>query len=176
MLSVSSTEFSFSERTRYFLEAWTFHAGDCVYLQGPNGSGKSTYLKIFLQNLECDYAYVAPSPPHEPSLRLESFWSLLQSNVRPYDSSLERNLRYGDLSQGNQKLFLLQALLDPKAPVWVIDEGWVHLDISSLEVVAQFIRMYCHQGGRVLYTDHEERITIDPTQVLSITCIESEKN
>lgn len=60
------------------------------------------------------------------------------------------------LSQGQQKRVALARLLLTHAPLWVLDEPFVGLDVAAVDLLQQVIRQHVEQGGMVMLTTHQE--------------------
>jgi heme exporter protein A len=193
MLSISAIEFSFEDRLTFYVSGWEASPGSCLYLEGINGSGKSTYLRILSQIFECDFSYVGHNIPQEPMAplsTLQCFFELFQKRILDSQRfSLAQSPAFSqysvgsissesvflsppqyfyELSAGQQRLFLLKSLLSLSSSLWIIDEGWIHLDASALSILKEYIEAYCAQGGIVLYTDHHKAIALQPTHILSV--------
>jgi heme exporter protein A len=60
------------------------------------------------------------------------------------------------LSQGQQKRVALSRLLLTRAPIWILDEPFVGLDVAAVDLLQSVIREHVEQGGMVILTTHQE--------------------
>ena len=60
------------------------------------------------------------------------------------------------LSQGQQKRVALARLLLTKAPLWILDEPFVGLDVAAVELLQKVIREHVAANGMVVLTTHQE--------------------
>ncbi len=60
------------------------------------------------------------------------------------------------LSQGQQKRVALSRLLLTRAPLWILDEPFVGLDVAAVDLLQSVIRQHVEQGGMVILTTHQE--------------------
>lgn len=60
------------------------------------------------------------------------------------------------LSQGQQKRVALARLLLSKAPLWILDEPFVGLDVAAVDLLQLVIRDHVASGGMVILTTHQE--------------------
>jgi len=60
------------------------------------------------------------------------------------------------LSQGQQKRVALSRLLLTRAPLWILDEPFVGLDVAAVDLLQSVIREHVEQGGMVILTTHQE--------------------
>jgi len=60
------------------------------------------------------------------------------------------------LSQGQQKRVALARLLLSKAPLWILDEPFVGLDVAAVDLLQQVIANHVSAGGMVVLTTHQE--------------------
>ena len=173
MIAIGPVEFSFNDEVTYYAPGWQAQPGELIYLSGCNGSGKSSYLKGLITTLApLPLSYVSHNIPQALSLSL-GFLAMIFSLFRqgstlpsstPYD-----DLRLSSLSAGQQRLFLLKNLLSTQSTLWIIDEGWIHLDPSVLKFIRKRIEQYLSQGGIVIYTDHNSSLELPVSQTLEIT-------
>jgi len=59
------------------------------------------------------------------------------------------------LSQGQKRRVSLARLLTSPAPLWVLDEPFVVLDVQAVELLCAIIREHLQQGGMTLFTSHQ---------------------
>ncbi|MGB1310370.1 MAG: cytochrome c biogenesis heme-transporting ATPase CcmA [Leucothrix sp.] len=59
------------------------------------------------------------------------------------------------LSQGQQRRVALSRLLLSNAPLWILDEPFVALDVAAVELLQSIIVSHVEQGGMVILTTHQ---------------------
>ncbi len=59
------------------------------------------------------------------------------------------------LSQGQQRRVALARLLVNRAPLWILDEPFVALDVAAVALLQQVIRDHVAGGGLVVLTTHQ---------------------
>ncbi|MFH0346331.1 ATP-binding cassette domain-containing protein [Bacillus vallismortis] len=64
------------------------------------------------------------------------------------------NRRISELSLGNRQKVVLMTGLLLRAPLFILDEPLVGLDVESIEVFYQKMREYCEAGGTILLSSH----------------------
>ncbi|WP_440619790.1 ATP-binding cassette domain-containing protein [Bacillus subtilis] len=64
------------------------------------------------------------------------------------------NRRISELSLGNRQKVVLMTGLLLRAPLFILDEPLVGLDVESIEVFYQKMREYCEAGGTILFSSH----------------------
>lgn len=64
------------------------------------------------------------------------------------------NRRISELSLGNRQKVVLMTGLLLRAPLFILDEPLVGLDVESIEVFYQKTREYCEAGGTILFSSH----------------------
>ncbi|MFT4398938.1 ATP-binding cassette domain-containing protein [Bacillus sp. SW14] len=64
------------------------------------------------------------------------------------------NRRISELSLGNRQKVVLMTGLLLRAPLFILDEPLVGLDVESIEVFYQKMREYCETGGTILFSSH----------------------
>ena len=60
------------------------------------------------------------------------------------------------LSQGQKRRVALARLMWSKAPLWVLDEPFVALDVAALALLAETIAAHLLHGGMAVLTSHQE--------------------
>lgn len=68
------------------------------------------------------------------------------------DEYLDRMI--SELSLGNKQKTVLMAGLLLKAPLFILDEPLVGLDVEAIEVFQDQMTQYCQRGGTVLFSSH----------------------
>ncbi|KJJ43257.1 multidrug ABC transporter ATP-binding protein [Bacillus subtilis] len=64
------------------------------------------------------------------------------------------NRRISELSLGNRQKVVLMTGLLLRAPLFILDEPLVGLDVESIEVFYEKMREYCEAGGTILFSSH----------------------
>ncbi|MEC2087117.1 ATP-binding cassette domain-containing protein, partial [Bacillus inaquosorum] len=64
------------------------------------------------------------------------------------------NRRISELSLGNRQKVVLMTGLLLRAPLFILDEPLVGLDVESIEVFYQKMGEYCEAGGTILFSSH----------------------
>ncbi|MBV7318892.1 MULTISPECIES: ATP-binding cassette domain-containing protein [Bacillus] len=64
------------------------------------------------------------------------------------------NRRISELSLGNRQKVVLMTGLLLGAPLFILDEPLVGLDVESIEVFYQKMQEYCKAGGTILFSSH----------------------
>jgi len=59
------------------------------------------------------------------------------------------------MSQGQQRRVALSRLLISDAPLWILDEPFVALDIAAVELLQSILVKHVEQGGMVILTTHQ---------------------
>lgn len=59
------------------------------------------------------------------------------------------------LSQGQQRRVALSRLLLSQAPLWILDEPFVALDVAAVELLQSVIVAHVEQGGMAIITTHQ---------------------
>ncbi|GAB4346044.1 MAG: cytochrome c biogenesis heme-transporting ATPase CcmA [Gammaproteobacteria bacterium] len=73
------------------------------------------------------------------------------------------------LSQGQKKRVALSRLLLSSAPLWILDEPFVALDVGAVELLQALIAEHVEQGGMAVITTHQEvALTSGQIQVLDL--------
>ncbi|WP_457675675.1 cytochrome c biogenesis heme-transporting ATPase CcmA [Thiolapillus sp.] len=60
------------------------------------------------------------------------------------------------LSQGQQKRVALARLMLNKAPLWILDEPFVGLDVAAVALLEEVVASHVAAGGLVVLTTHQE--------------------
>ncbi len=60
------------------------------------------------------------------------------------------------LSQGQKRRVALARLLCTPAPLWILDEPFVALDVAAVDWLAQRLGAHVAQGGLLILTSHQE--------------------
>lgn len=71
------------------------------------------------------------------------------------------------LSQGQKKRVALARLLVSQAPLWILDEPFVALDVDAVALLDEVIRAHVEAGGLVVLTTHQA-LTLAVAQRLNL--------
>jgi len=86
------------------------------------------------------------------SVKEDKAWDVLeQMGLRGHEDLPARVL-----SQGQHKRVALARLLLSSAPLWILDEPFVGLDVAAVALLEQVIAAHVAQGGMVILTTHQE--------------------
>ncbi|WP_456416876.1 cytochrome c biogenesis heme-transporting ATPase CcmA [Thiolapillus sp.] len=82
----------------------------------------------------------------------EQAWKMLeQMGLRGHEDLPARVL-----SQGQQKRVALARLLLSEAPLWILDEPFVGLDVAAVALLENVLAEHVARGGMVVLTTHQE--------------------
>lgn len=171
MITMPQTFFSYEENVRYSVPSWQAFPGEFLKIEGENGAGKSSYLKVFLEKVDYPFCYMSHNPPFENKWSLQilaDIFSYLRGGSKGSALSAPLDRLFEEYSAGQQNLFFLNNLLSEDYPLWVVDEGWGHLDGKQLLHFEKRLDFFSEQGGIFIYTDHENRLSRKPDQTLVI--------
>ena len=148
-------------------------AGEAALLRGPNGSGKTTLLRT-LAGLQSPMGGAVSLPPEEiayaahadglkPTLTVAenlAFWAAIYGTGAT-GVAMER---FGlvdlarrpaqNLSAGQKRRLGLARLLVTGRKVWLLDEPTVSLDVASVALFADAVRLHLAGGGLALIATH----------------------
>lgn len=160
-------------------------AGQALHLQGDNGVGKTSLLRIICGLSPADAGQVLWHSNKHPVFRSALFYlghalSLkeeltalenLQSDAAMAGRSLatpqalqalarmglrgREHLPLRVMSQGQKRRTALARLIASRAPLWVLDEPFVALDVAAVDVLRTLLADHTAQGGMVLFTSHQ---------------------
>lgn len=153
---------------------WQAASGGISWVVGENGSGKSTLLRALAGRLKPAAGDVRFDPT--PSLPKRSFvwyhphmqppdearaadWARLVRAVVPVGvppslaPQLRPRQRFGEVSTGERKRLLLEALLRLSAPVYLLDEPLEHLSPDGKARLAERLMMLARDAVVVVATN-----------------------
>ena len=160
-------------------------AGQALHLEGDNGVGKTSLLRIVCGLSPADQGQVLWQSDAHPVFRSALFYlghalSLkeeltalenLQSDAAMAGRSLSvsqalqalarmglrgrEHLPLRVMSQGQKRRTALARLIASRAPLWVLDEPFVALDVAAVDVLRTLLADHVAQGGMVLFTSHQ---------------------
>jgi heme exporter protein A len=119
------------------------YAAELLYLGHKNG------LKDDLTGVENLLVACRMADLH---IEEDKAWSVLeQMGLRGHEDLPARVL-----SQGQQKRVALAKLLLSKAPLWILDEPFVGLDVAAVTLLETVLADHVAQGGMVVLTTHQD--------------------
>ncbi len=86
----------------------------------------------------------------EPAGLVEIAAALLRFGLKGLHSRLVRQL-----SQGQKRRVALARLLLSKAPLWILDEPFVALDVAAVNLLSGIIAEHLERGGLAILTSHQ---------------------
>lgn len=148
-------------------------AGSALHITGANGIGKTSLLRIlagllspFAGSVESQGAIglVDERPALDPELALGKalqFWERIDGCLDPCEAYARMELeplldvpvRY--LSTGQRKRAAIAALLNRKAPIWLLDEPLNGLDAGARDKLLTLLAQHVAGGGIALIASHQ---------------------
>ncbi|MFT8491086.1 MAG: heme ABC exporter ATP-binding protein CcmA [Gluconobacter oxydans] len=149
----------------------TLDAGDAMILTGPNGAGKSTLLRTIsgLRRPDSgevirygDLAWLGHQDALKPGLTLAQNLALaekLGTNSLPdaleaLDLTHLTDLPARLLSSGQKRRAAFARVMLSGAPLWLLDEPTVGLDVASIERLGAVMAAHRAKGGAMIVTTH----------------------
>lgn len=149
----------------------TLDAGDAMILTGPNGAGKSTFLRTIsgLRRPDSgevirygDLAWLGHQDALKPGLTLAQNLALaekLGTNSLPdaleaLDLTHLTDLPARLLSSGQKRRAAFARVMLSGAPLWLLDEPTVGLDVASIERLGAVMAAHRANGGAMIVTTH----------------------
>ncbi|NVO22781.1 heme ABC exporter ATP-binding protein CcmA [Donghicola sp. C2-DW-16] len=147
--------------------------GQALVLRGPNGAGKTTLLRTIaglqpalkgsVSGAEDRIAYAAHADGIKQVLTVAEnlrLWADVfgQADIQPALEAFNlvelRDRAAGSLSAGQKRRLGLARLMVTGRPVWVLDEPTVSLDVASVALFADAVRLHLAGGGSALMATH----------------------
>ncbi|NHN89663.1 heme ABC exporter ATP-binding protein CcmA [Acetobacter sp. LMG 1627] len=156
-------------------------SGEALLLTGPNGAGKSTLLRVLAglrkpdagqllwdgENAFADrtnhahrIAYLGHQDALKPGLTLIENLTIF-SHGAPLDEALDafelRHLADAPVrlfSAGQKRRAALARIMLAQAPLWLLDEPSLGLDVHSVERLGDVLRRHREDGGMIIATTH----------------------
>lgn len=172
ILSVKNLDFAYGKNKSLFSNLnFDVYSGDRVAIVGKNGSGKSTLMKILTGEIKATngFAHCTDSKFYLPqeiviknpkqtvldylcteSIMTESELGKILGKVLFVNP---KNLRLGDLSQGQLKRILITVMLLIPSSVLFLDEPTNHLDITTMESFEFALKKY---HGAIIIISHDK--------------------
>ncbi|MCY7782781.1 MULTISPECIES: ATP-binding cassette domain-containing protein [unclassified Bacillus (in: firmicutes)] len=107
------------------------------------------YPLLFTEITAKDYVSFVHSL-YQKDFSEQQFTSLAEA----FHFSKYTNRRISELSLGNRQKVVLMTGLLLRAPLFILDEPLVGLDVESIEVFYEKMREYCKAGGTILFSSH----------------------
>lgn len=160
-------------------------AGQALHLEGDNGVGKTSLLRIVCGLSPADAGQVTWRSSAHPVFRSALFYlghalslkeeltalenlqsdAAMAGRVLSHSQALQALARMGlrgrehlplrVMSQGQKRRTALARLVASRAPLWVLDEPFVALDVAAVDVLRTLLADHVAQGGMVLFTSHQ---------------------
>ncbi|MBL4940638.1 MAG: cytochrome c biogenesis heme-transporting ATPase CcmA [Colwellia sp.] len=89
---------------------------------------------------------------------------LTQVNLTGFEDSLASHL-----SAGQHRRISLARLYQSTAKIWILDEPFTAIDKQGVHALEQLFKAHIEQGGCVIFTSHQDLLTVAPEQIKTIT-------
>lgn len=149
----------------------TLDAGDAMILTGPNGAGKSTLLRTISGLRRPDsgevirygaLAWLGHQDALKPGLTLAQNLALaeklgttsLPDALDALDLTHLTDLPARLLSSGQKRRAAFARVMLSGAPLWLLDEPTVGLDVASIERLGAVMAAHRANGGAMIVTTH----------------------
>ncbi|GEK96735.1 heme ABC exporter ATP-binding protein CcmA [Gluconobacter kanchanaburiensis] len=149
----------------------TLDAGDAMILTGPNGAGKSTLLRTISGLRRPDsgevirygsLAWLGHQDALKPGLTLAQNLALaeklgtssLADALDALDLTHLTDLPARLLSSGQKRRAAFARVMLSGAPLWLLDEPTVGLDVASIERLGAVMAAHRAKGGAMIVTTH----------------------
>ncbi|MGY8606673.1 heme ABC exporter ATP-binding protein CcmA [Gluconobacter cerinus] len=145
--------------------------GDAMILTGPNGAGKSTLLRTIAGLRKPDggtierygaLAWLGHQDALKPGLTLAQNLALadrlgsgsLEDVLEALDLTFLTDLPARLLSSGQKRRAAFARVMLSGAPLWLLDEPTVGLDVASIERLGAIMAKHRDNGGAMIVTTH----------------------
>jgi ATPase subunit of ABC transporter with duplicated ATPase domains len=174
--------------------SWSHQAGSIAWLAGENGTGKSSLLRVLAGWQRASRGrvrwrvsgsrlrYYSPTMSAPADLRVKDWIDFVGSvlTVERQDESIEalrprsanQHRRFGELSTGEAKRFLLWGLLSPLEGPLVLDEPYEHLSRDAKHALTAGLRAIARASIVIVATNQEvpllggeQLLTLDGTEM-----------
>lgn len=145
--------------------------GDAMILTGPNGAGKSTLLRTIAGLRKPDggtierygaLAWLGHQDALKPGLTLAQNLALadrlgsgsMEDVLEALDLTFLTDLPARLLSSGQKRRAAFARVMLSGAPLWLLDEPTVGLDVASIERLGAIMAKHRDNGGAMIVTTH----------------------
>ena len=145
--------------------------GDAMILTGPNGAGKSTLLRTIAGLRKPDggtierygaLAWLGHQDALKPGLTLAQNLALadrlgsgsMEDVLEALDLAFLTDLPARLLSSGQKRRAAFARVMLSGAPLWLLDEPTVGLDVASIERLGAIMAKHRDNGGALIVTTH----------------------
>ena len=145
--------------------------GDAMILTGPNGAGKSTLLRTIAGLRKPDggtierygaLAWLGHQDALKPGLTLAQNLALadrlgsgsMEDVLEALDLAFLTDLPARLLSSGQKRRAAFARVMLSGAPLWLLDEPTVGLDVASIERLGAIMAKHRDNGGAMIVTTH----------------------
>ncbi|MBS1070108.1 heme ABC exporter ATP-binding protein CcmA [Gluconobacter cerinus] len=145
--------------------------GDAMILTGPNGAGKSTLLRTIAGLRKPDggtierygaLAWLGHQDALKPGLTLTQNLALadrlgsgsMEDVLEALDLAFLTDLPARLLSSGQKRRAAFARVMLSGAPLWLLDEPTVGLDVASIERLGAIMAKHRDNGGAMIVTTH----------------------
>ena len=145
--------------------------GDAMILTGPNGAGKSTLLRTIAGLRKPDggtierygaLAWLGHQDALKPGLTLAQNLALadrlgsgsMEDVLEALDLAFLTDLPARLLSSGQKRRAAFARVMLSGAPLWLLDEPTVGLDVASIERLGAVMAKHRDNGGAMIVTTH----------------------
>ncbi|MEN3176659.1 heme ABC exporter ATP-binding protein CcmA [Gluconobacter sp. OJA] len=145
--------------------------GDAMILTGPNGAGKSTLLRTIAGLRKPDggtierygaLAWLGHQDALKPGLTLAQNLALadrlgsgsMEDVLKALDLAFLTDLPARLLSSGQKRRAAFARVMLSGAPLWLLDEPTVGLDVASIERLGAIMAKHRDNGGAMIVTTH----------------------
>ncbi|KXV32458.1 heme ABC exporter ATP-binding protein CcmA [Gluconobacter thailandicus] len=146
-------------------------AGDAMILTGPNGAGKSTLLRTIsglrkpdggTVERQTELAWLGHQDALKPGMSLTQNLALaaklgqgqMNEVLDALDLAFLADLPARLLSSGQKRRAAFARVMLSGAPLWLLDEPTVGLDVASIERLGAIMAAHRAKGGAMIVTTH----------------------
>ena len=185
MLDVSALSFQYEDLSLLEEISFTVNRGELFHIHGENGTGKTTLLRLLagllqpcegeiryqgrsIYAMETSYSqsicYIGHRLGIHPLLTVRENCQVdphYRSNFKQEEALCALNLTgleeipCKQLSTGQQRRVSLLRLFITRAPVWILDEPLVGLDLLGIQRLMQLFEKHLNQKGILIVTSHQ---------------------
>ncbi len=156
--------------------------GSALAICGANGAGKTTMLKLLLGEvmpkkgqveIPMAFAYLGVKNGLKPGLLIREQLPFFLVTEQKFPWPHFFNLKFEDLSSGQQRLLALWITVFSQKPLILLDEPFSHLDARGREHACLWINQQIGFGKIIIFTAHDDQDLKEITalQVLNLNDI-----